>query len=71
MITEKDVKRIVRGPADLEERIEQLEKQKEILQSACRKAGARIKELERHNLTQAKEIDRLNEYVQVLEMEKR
>ena len=31
MITEKDVKRIVRGPADLEERIEQLEKQKEIL----------------------------------------
>ena len=71
MITEKDVKRIVRGPADLEERIEQLEKQKEILQSACRKAGARIKELEKHNLTQAKEIDRLNEYVQVLEMEKR
>ena len=71
MITEKDVKRIVRGPADLEERIEQLEKQKEILQSACRKAGMRIKELERHNLTQAKEIDRLNEYVQVLEMEKR
>ena len=71
MITEKDVKRIVRGPADLEERIEQLEKQKEILQSACRQAGTRIKELERHNLTQAKEIDRLNEYVQVLEMEKR
>ena len=71
MITEKDVKRIVRGPADLEERIEQLEKQKEILQSACRKAVTRIKELERHNLTQAKEIDRLNEYVQVLEMEKR
>ena len=71
MITEKDVKRIVRGPADLEERIEQLEKQKEILQSACRKAGTRSKELERHNLTQAKEIDRLNEYVQVLEMEKR
>ena len=71
MITEKDVKRIVRGPADLEERIEQLEKQKEILQSACRKAGTRIKALARHNLTQAKEVDRLNEYVQVLEMEKR
>ena len=46
MITEKDVKRIVRGPADLEERIEQLEKQKEILKTACKKAGARIKELE-------------------------
>ena len=71
MITEKDVKRIVRGPADLEERIEQLEKQKEILQSACRKAGARIKELERDNLTLAKEIDRLNEYVQIMELEKR
>ena len=46
MITEKDVKRIVKGPNALEERIEQLEKQKEILKSACKKAGARIKELE-------------------------
>ena len=71
MVTEYDIKRVVRGSADLEERIEQLEKQKELLKSACRKAGARIKDLERHNLTQAKEIDRLNEYVQVLEMEKR
>ena len=71
MMTNEDITRVKRGPADLEERIEQLEKQKEILQSACRKAGARIKELERHNLTQAKEVDRLNEYVQVLEMEKR
>ena len=71
MVTREDLDRVVRGPADLEERIEQLEKQKETLQSACRKAGTRIKELEKHNLTQAKEIDRLNEYVQVLEMEKR
>ena len=71
MVNREDLDRVVRGPADLEERIEQLEKQKEILQSACRKAGTRIKELEKHNLTQAKEIDRLNEYVQVLEMEKR
>ena len=71
MVTREDLDRVVRGPADLDERIEQLEKQKEILQSACRKAGTRIKELEKHNLTQAKEIDRLNEYVQVLEMEKR
>ena len=46
MITSDDVKRVVRGPADLEERIEQLLKQKEILKSACKKAGARIKELE-------------------------
>ena len=71
MVTEYDIKRVVRGSADLEERIEQLEKQKELLKSACKNAGARIKDLERHNLTQAKEIDRLNEYVQVLEMEKR
>ena len=46
MVTEVDIKRVVRGPADLEERIEQLEKQKEILKAACKKAGARIGELE-------------------------
>ena len=45
-MTSEDVKRVIRGPADLEERIEQLEKQKELLKSACKKAGARIKELE-------------------------
>ena len=61
MITEKDVKRIVRGPADLEERIEQLEKQKEILKSACKKAGARTKELDRDRDILKKEIDRLSE----------
>jgi len=71
MVTEEDVKRVVRGPSDLEERIEQLMKQKEILKSACRKAGHRIEELERDNLTLAKEIDRLNEYVQIMELEKR
>ena len=43
---EEDIKRVVKGPADLEERIEQLMKQKEILKSACKKAGARIGELE-------------------------
>ena len=46
MITSDDVKRVVKGPADLEERIEQLIKQKEILKSACKKAGARIRDLE-------------------------
>ena len=46
MVTEEDLNRVVRGPADLEERIEQLMKQKEILKSACKKAGARIGELE-------------------------
>ena len=46
MMTESDIERIKRGPNDLEERIEQLMKQKEILKSACKKAGARIGELE-------------------------
>ena len=45
-MTSEDITRIKRGPADLEERIEQLMKQKEILKSACKKAGARVKELE-------------------------
>ena len=61
MVTEEDLNRVVRGPADLEERIEQLEKQKEILKSACKKAGARIKELERDNEILIKDIDRLSE----------
>ena len=30
-----------------------------------------IKDLKKHNLSQAKEIDRLNEYVQILEMQKK
>ena len=46
MMTSEDLNSLVRGPADLEERIEQLLKQKEILKSACKKAGARIGELE-------------------------
>ena len=46
MMTSEDITRVKRGPADLEERIEQLMKQKEILKSACKKAGAQVKELE-------------------------
>ena len=61
MITSEDIKRVVRGPADLEERIEQLIKQKEILKSACKKAGARIEELERDREIFKKELDRLSE----------
>ena len=61
MVTKEDIDRVVRGPADLEERIEQLEKQKEILQSACKKAGARIKELERDREFLKGDIDRLTE----------
>ena len=45
MMTSEDIARVKRGPADLEERIEQLEKQKEILKSACKKAGETIKSL--------------------------
>ncbi len=46
MLTDTDIKRVVKEPIDLEERIEQLEKQKEILKAACKKAGSRIKELD-------------------------
>ena len=61
MMTSEDIIRVKRGPADLEERIEQLEKQKEILKSACKKAGARIKELERDREFLKEDIDRLTE----------
>ena len=56
MMTSEDIARVKRGPADLEERIEQLEKQKELLKTACKKAGARIKELE-NSLSIALEIN--------------
>ena len=43
---EADIERMKRGPHDLEERIDQLEKQKELLKSHCKKAGDTIKKLE-------------------------
>ena len=61
MMTSEDIARVKRGPADLEERIAQLMKQKEILKSACKKAGARIEELDRDRDILKKEIDRLSE----------
>ncbi len=61
MVTEVDLNRVVRGPADLEERIEQLLKQKEILKSACKKAGARIAQLEELEIRLVGDIDRLVE----------
>ena len=61
MVSEEDIKRVVRGPADLEERIDQLEKQKELLKFHCKKSGARIKELEQSNDDLKNEIDRLSE----------
>ena len=66
-MTSDDIKRVKRGPADLEERIEQLEKQKEILKAACKRAGARIEELERDREILKQDIDRLSEYNQNLE----
>ena len=60
-MTSEDINRVVKGPADLEERIDQLQKQKEILKSACKKAGARIEELDRDRETLKREIDRLAE----------
>ena len=61
MMTSEDIARVKRGPNDLEERIEQLIKQKEILKSACKRAGARIEELERDREIFKKELDRLSE----------
>ena len=61
MMTSEDITRVKRGPADLEERIDLLQKQKEILKSACKKAGARIEELERDREILIKDIDRLSE----------
>ena len=46
-----------RGPNDLEKIIEELK--------------ARIEYVEKDNWSLAKEVDRLNDYVQILEMEKK
>ena len=61
MVHEADVKRVIRGPADLEERIDQLTKQKKLLQQQCRKSGKKILDLEITNADLMKEIDRLSE----------
>ena len=61
MVTKEDLNRVVRGPNDLEERIEQLEKQKELLKFHCKKAGARMEELERDRDILKQDIDRLTE----------
>ena len=68
MVTKEDIDRVVRGPADLEERIEQLEKQKELLKFHCKKAGARIKELEKDREFLKQDIDRLSEDKHNLEL---
>ena len=45
-----------KGPSDLEERIDQLEKQKLLLQEKCRQAGQQIKELQQDNKKLASEV---------------
>ena len=50
-----------RGPNDLEEQIDQLKKQKELLQFKCRQAGKAILELEVIRNSLVKEVDRLSE----------
>jgi len=57
----EDVKRIVRGPADLEEQIHKLKQQVEFLQGKCRKAGAAILDQELTIDGLKKELDRLAE----------
>jgi predicted RNase H-like nuclease (RuvC/YqgF family) len=60
-VTEEDVKRIVRGPADLEEQIDQLKKKVEFLQGKCRQAGQAILDLGLQKSSLSKELDRLAE----------
>ena len=61
-MTEEDLIRInKRGPADLEEQIDQLKKQVSFLQGKCRQAGKAILDLELNNTGLKKEIDRLSE----------
>ena len=75
MITSEDVERVVKGPADLEKRIEQLLKQKELLKSACRKAGETIKTLQKEveklkaDLALAKEDHQYDNLVHQKELE--
>jgi len=58
-MTEQDLKRITnpKGPNDLKKIIEELE--------------TRVEYVEKDNWRLAKEVDRLNDYVQILEMEKK
>ena len=73
MMTNEDIKRVIK--TDLEERIEQLEKQKEILKDACKKAGETIKVLQKEveelkaNLARAKEDHQYDKLVHQKELE--
>ena len=50
-----------RGPSDLEEQIDQLQKQNVLLQNKCRKAGGAIFNQEKTIEGLKREIDRLSE----------
>lgn len=63
--------------ADLTVQVEMLTKQKKYMQSKCREAGAAVLDLQhqvdvlkKDNNILAKEVDRMNEYVQIMELEK-
>ena len=58
---------IVKGIGMNSPEMRALQKQKEILKAACKKAGARIKELEDDREVLKKDIDRLSEYNQNLQ----
>ena len=59
---------IVKGIGMNSPEMRALQKQKEILKAACKKAGARIKELEEDREVLKKDIDRLSEYNQNLQI---
>ena len=63
VLTRADIKRLKedRGSLDLTKQIEDLQKQKEYLQSQCRKAGRAILELNGKYEGMIKEVDRLSE----------
>ena len=50
-----------KGPNDLEEQIDQLQKQKELLQFKCRQAGKTILELDVIKNSLTKELNRVSE----------
>ena len=58
---------IIKGIGNTSPEMRALQKQKEILKAACKKAGSRIKELEDDRKILLKDIDRLSEYSRNLE----
>jgi len=62
---------IIKGIGNTSPEMRALQKQKEILKAACKKAGSRIKELEDDRKILLKDIDRLSEYSRNLETMKR